>query len=108
MTKSKTTPPTAATNDRKRRSAEQIIADLEAKIARVRERDATKALRADPAIKLTSIAARALNKALGEAKEPELMEALTQAKGALAGYLEAKGLRVPAPGKKRKETATAA
>ncbi len=108
MTKSKTTPAPAATKDRKRRSPDQIVADLEAKIARVREREATKTLRADPAIKLTSLAARALNKALREAKEPELVEALTAARGALAGYLEAKGLTVPAPGKKCKETATAA
>ena len=92
----------------KRRTADERVAELEAEIARVREREATKDLRADPATKLTSAAVRAVNKALAEAEEPELVEALTAAKGALAAYLEAKGLRVPKPGKKRKEAAQAA
>ena len=98
----------STTTKKNRRSPEQIVADLEAKIAKVKEREATKGLRSDPAVKATSAAVRAVNKALGEAKEPELVEALQAAKGVLADYLEGKGLRVPAPGKKRKEAAAAA
>ena len=59
-------------------------------------------------VQATTAAVRALNKALGEATDPELTEALTAARGALAGWLEAKGLRVPKPGKKREKAATAA
>ena len=105
MTTKTTKKPTTA---KRRRTADERVAELEAEIARVRERDATKDLRADPATKLTSAAVRALNKALAQAEEPELVEALTAAKSALAAYLEAKGLRVPKPGKKRKEAAQAA
>ena len=91
--KDKTTP--------KRRTAAQRIADLQAEIERVKEREAAKELRADPAVKMTAAAVRAINKALGEAKEAELREALSAAKGTLAAYLEGKGLRVPRPGKKQ-------
>ena len=43
-----------------------------------------------------------------EAEEAELVQALEAAKGALAAYLEAKGLRVPQPGTKRGEREQAA
>ena len=59
-------------------------------------------------MKATSAAVRALNKALGKASDPDLTEALIAAHGALAGYLEGKGLRVPKPGKKREKAVTAA
>ena len=68
-----------------------------------REREAPKELRADPAVKGTSAAVRAVNKALSIATDPALVDALTAAHGALAGWLAAKGLRVPKPGKKRGE-----
>ena len=74
----------------------------------MREHEAAKSLRADPAVKLTAQAVRALNLALAEAGEPELVQALDAAKGALAGYLEARGLRVPKPGKKRERAEQAA
>ena len=102
-----TTKTNSTSKKNNRRTPEQIVADLEAKIVKVKERAATKGLRSDPAIKLTSAAVRAVNKALGEAKEPDLVEALQAANAALADYLEKKGLRVPAPGKKRKEASAA-
>jgi hypothetical protein len=58
-------------------------------------------LRADLAVKLTAQPVRALNKAIREAKDPELVEARTAARGVLAGYLEAKGLRLPRLRKRR-------
>ena len=91
-----------------RRTAAQRIADLHAEIERVREREAAKSLRADPGVKLTAQAVRALNLALAEAGEPDLVQALEAAKGALAEYLKAKGLRVPKPGKKRARAEQAA
>ena len=39
---------------------------------------------------------------------PELVQVLTAAKGAIAGFLESKGLRVPKPGKKRERAGQAA
>ena len=84
-----------------RRTPEQIVADLQAQIERVKQRAAAKEARQDPAVKLTAQAVRAIHKALGEAQEPELVQALEAAKGALAGYLDGKGLRVLKPGKKR-------
>ena len=82
--KPKRTPKPKTTDEKakpKRRTAEERIADLQAEIERVREREAAKELRADPAVKLTAVAVRALNKALGEAEEPELVQALEAAKG---------------------------
>lgn len=102
--KTKRTPKAKADAEKakpKRRTAEQKIADLLAEVERVKEREAAKEMRADPAMKLTAQAVRALNKAIGEAEEAGLVEALEAAKGALAGYLEGKGLRVPKPGTKR-------
>lgn len=95
--------PTAA--KKTQRTAEERVAELEAEIQRVRQREATKELRADPGVKATSAAVRAVNKARGVATDPELVEAISAAHRALAGYLEAKGLRVPQPGKKRANTA---
>ncbi len=95
MTNTTATTPTPAKKSTSRRTPQQIVADLEAKIARVHEREATKAVRAEPAVKLTVAAVRALNKALGEAEEPEMVEALKAATGALSTYLEGRGLRVP-------------
>ena len=86
-----TTAKSSTKKTHKTRTAEQRVADLEAEIAKVKEREATKELRADPAIKLTSAAVRALNKAIGEAKDAELVEVLKGARGALSGYLEKKG-----------------
>ena len=108
MTKTTTTTPASTNKSPKRRTPEQIVADLEAKIARVHEREATKAVRAEPAIKLTAAAVRALNKALGEAKEPELVEALTASCGKLAVFFKGKGLRVPTVRQKRQEGASVA
>lgn len=108
MTRNTTTIPAPAKKSTNRRTPQQIVADLEAKIARVHEREATKAVRAEPAIKLTAAAIRALNKALGEAEERELVEALTTARGTLSTYLEGRGLRVPTTRQEGKESVSVA
>ncbi len=102
-TKKTTTEKKPTTAKKAQRTADERVAALEAEIERVRQREATKELRADPGVKATSAAVRAVNKALGVATDPELVDALTVAHGALAGWLEAKGLRVPKPGKKREQ-----
>jgi len=66
---------------KERRTAAQRIADLEAEIAKVKEREAARTMRADPAVKLTAVAVRALNKALAGAEDAELVQALEAAKG---------------------------
>jgi len=86
---------------KERRTAAQRIADLEAEIAKVKEREAARTMRADPAVKLTAVAVRALNKALAGAEDAELVQALEAAKAKIAAYLEGRGLRVPKPGKRR-------
>jgi hypothetical protein len=106
-TKKSTTDPKPSTAKKAQRTADERVAALEAEIERVRMREATKELRADPGVKATSAAVRAVNKALGVAADPELTEALIAAHTALAGYLKAKGLRVPMPGKKRDSAPTA-
>ncbi len=108
MTTNTTTTPAPAKKSTNRRTPQQIVADLEAKIARVHEREATKAVRAEPAIKLTAAAVRALNKALGEAEEPEMVEALTDARDGLSTYLEGRGLRVPTTRQDRRKGAPVA
>jgi len=93
-----------------RRTADEKIADLLAQVERVREREAARATRANPAVKLAAVAARAINKAIAEAAaqgeeadlaDAELVRALEAARGAIAGYLDSKGIRVPRPGKRR-------
>jgi len=92
----------------KRRTAAQRIADLKAEIERVQEREAARELRADPAVKLTAQAVRALNKARGEAEDRELVQALDAARATLASYLQGKGLRVPLARRKRERAEQAA
>ncbi len=105
MTMTKTAKKPTTTTKKAPRSADERVAALQAEIERVRQREATRELRADPGVKATSAAVRALNKALSEATDPELVEVLTAAHGALAGWLESKGLRVPQPGTKCEEAA---
>lgn len=107
-TKKPSTDKNPTTAKKAQRTAEERVAALEAEIERVRLREATKELRADPAVKATSAAVRAVNKALGIAADPALVDALTAAHGALAGWLAGKGLRVPKPGNKKRGDAAAA
>ena len=83
---------------KKRRSAEQRIADLEAEIAKVRQRETAKELRADPAVQEAAKLVRALNLAQGvadNAKDEALVAAVTTAREAVGGYLESRGIAVP-------------
>ena len=83
---------------KKRRTAEQRIADLEAEIAKVRQRDAVKELKADPVVQEAAKLVRVLNKATGvaeEAKDEALAAAVATARKAVAGYLDGRGIAVP-------------
>ncbi len=85
---------------RKRRSADEMIADLQAKIQEVQARAAAKELKSSPAIKRTITIVRGINKAMDEAaqeKNGSLRHALADAHRALAGYLESQGVTPPKP-----------
>ena len=89
------------TKPRKRRTPEQMIADLEAEIERVKQREATKALKDDPDVQEARKLARAVQKARRGAKDAEFKAALKVAQEALAGYLEGKGVALPNPRARR-------
>jgi hypothetical protein len=83
---------------RQRRSPEQMIADLQAKIAEIEQRAAAKQVKKSPAAKASLQAVRLLDKAMdlaaGEGETP-LRHALNDARKPLAAFLESQGLRLP-------------
>ena len=83
---------------RKRRSPDEIIADLQDEIRRVRARQKARELKESPAHKTALSALRAIDKALEAAaseNETALRHALADGRKALGGYLEKQGMRLP-------------
>ena len=72
---------------RKRRGIDERIADLEAKIQAIKEREASKQAKADPALRNASAALRSIGKALAVAKDAGTKSALETARAALAEIL---------------------
>ena len=85
------------TTTRTHRSAEERIADLQAKIEAIKGRDARKKARANPAVRLVLTAAKALDKAQAETDDEWLRKAATTARAALADGLEAHGVTLREP-----------
>lgn len=86
------------TTRRKRRSPDQIIADLQEEIRRVKARQKARELKQSPAHKAALSAIRAMDKALAAAAEEgetALRHALADGRKALGAYLEEQGLRLP-------------
>lgn len=86
-----------------RRSPEQVIQDLEAKIAAVKARAVAKEAKARPEAKPLILAVRALDKAgrvASEAGNRDLAQAIDTARAALAPGIVALGIRVPEKGKR--------
>lgn len=73
---------------RANRSADQIVADLEAKIVDVKARDARRKAKARPEVQLALVAQRALNKAHGAATEHRLRIVLSEIGQQLASVLD--------------------
>ena len=97
-----------ATNRTVRTAAERI-ADLQAEIEGIRQRDAAKQLRASDDGRAFIAAMRTTNRALAAATEAgndSMVEALTTARSVLAEELDRMGLQ--APGSKRRKTSSAA
>ena len=88
-----------------RRTPEQQIADLQAKIARIEQRRAAKAANDAPDIQALLAYARAGNVALSRAEESRneaAREAILAAHESISRYLDREGLAMP---KRRKESA---
>jgi hypothetical protein len=74
-----------------RRNEDQLIADLEAKIAQLQRRAAQKKVKRDPALKHVSAAVRSIDKALVETRDAATRTALDEARGALSACLALNG-----------------
>ena len=82
---------------RKRRTHEQLIADLQAEIARVKARAEKAKVKKDPALRHISGAVRAIDKATKETTDGATRTALTEARATLAACLALNGA-LPAGG----------
>lgn len=88
----------SARQRRKRRSPDEIIADLQEEIRRVRSRQKARELKESPAHRSALAAVRAMDKALEAAAEEgatALRHALADGRKALGTYLESQGVRLP-------------
>lgn len=78
-----------------RRTTEQIVADLQARIDAVQARAARRQARANPAIRHGTTAIKAIDKAARETSDGAARKALEDARGALSALLALEGLSVP-------------
>jgi len=100
---------TPTKQERTRRTSEEMVADLEAEIARVKARAAAKEAKTQPEGKALLLAVKAIDKALAVAAEVRndgLVRALEAARAPLSEQVVAMGIRLPDPkarrGRKRK------
>lgn len=77
---------------RTRRTHEQMIADLQAKIASIKTRAARRSVKADPALRHTSAAVKSIDKALAETKDAATRQALSEARSTLSACLSLNGV----------------
>ncbi len=89
---------------RNRRTPEQIVADLQAEIERVKARAAAQQAKADPQARALLTAAKALDKA-GAGCTGDVGRALEAARALLGEQIVAMGIRAPQPRRKRQEAA---
>lgn len=90
----------AGTGRRKRRSPEEMIADLNKQIEEVKQRAVAKELKQSPAISKSLAALRGLDAALGFAADEKnklLQHALADARKPLAEFLLEQGVQLPRP-----------
>lgn len=83
---------------RKRRTPDQVIADLQARIEAVKERQADREMKGSPSLSTTMKAIRALDKALETAaaeRSSELQEVLANGRKPITDFLLSRGLRLP-------------
>mgnify|MGYP000875923541 CR=1 FL=1 len=75
-----------------RRTADQQIADLEAKIQALKAKAAAAKVKKDPALKFVSKALRLIDSASGATKDQALRKALEEARSTLAACMQLKGV----------------
>lgn len=88
-------------NSKNRRTTEQIVADLEAKIAALKAKAARKQLKANPAVRHTTAAIRSIDKAIDETTAPSMRKALQDARSTLSACLAVDGIVVANEAKQR-------
>lgn len=93
MVRTKTIEP--APGKRIRRSEEQLIADLESKIQRLKTRVAARAVKKDPSLRHTTNAVRSIDLALSSVSSAVQRQALSEARSALVTYLQLEGIKIP-------------
>jgi hypothetical protein len=81
-----------ATTKRTRRSAEQMIADLQDKIAKIKSRADQAKVKKDPALRHMHGAVRSIDKALAATKDVATRTALNEARTTLAATLALQGV----------------
>lgn len=87
-----------AKQTRKRRSPEEIIADLQDQIKKVKQRAAAKEMKSSPAVKKALSAVRAIDKGMELSREEGdslLTHAFADARRSLGEHLEKQGLKLP-------------
>jgi len=82
-----------------RRSSEQMIADLQARIQVIKSRASASELKKSPSVRATLTIVRQLDKTLDMANDEgnQVRHALAQARKPIADYLYAQGVRLPKP-----------
>jgi hypothetical protein len=81
-----------ATSTRTRRSEEQLIQDLEAKIAQIKARAEAKKAKRDPSLRHISAALRSIDKALDASEDQATRQALGEARTTLSACLSLNGV----------------
>ncbi len=87
------------TKKRTRRTPDQMIADLQAEIERVKARAAQAKVKKDPALRHLSAAVRAIDKAAAETTDAATRTALMEARATLSGCLALSGAAPSGGGK---------
>jgi hypothetical protein len=95
--------PETTPRKRIRRDAEQLVADLQAKIEAIKVRAARKRAKANPAVRYTVAAVRSIDKAMAATTDSVMRRTLEEARGALAAYLTLQGV-IPANGSGHRTT----
>jgi hypothetical protein len=86
---------------RTRRTEEQMIQDLEARIAAIKAKAERKKVKRDPALRHISGAIRSIDKALGETGDSATRQALSEARNTLSACLSLNGVVVASSGRPR-------
>ncbi len=87
--------PETTPRKRIRRDAEQLVADLQAKIEAIKARAIRKRAKANPAVRYTVAAVRSIDKAMAATADNVMKRTLEEARGVLSAYLTLQGV-IPA------------